>query len=89
MVGNLQCLLAVVGLADEEVVNIHTQFLCIEAVERMLCIDERSHTACLLTLGNGMDGQCGLTRRFWAEDFDDTSLGIAAHTQCGVQSNRA
>ena len=61
MIGNLQCLLSVVRLGDKQIINIDTQFGCIETVECMLCIDEGGDATCLLTLGDSMDGQCGLT----------------------------
>ena len=61
LVGNLKCLLTIVGLRDIEVVNIDTQLLCVEAVEGMLSIDECCNAASLLALCNGMDGQRGLT----------------------------
>ena len=86
---NLQCLLTIVWLRDIEVIDIHTQLLCIETVEGMLCIDKGCNTASLLCLGNGVDGQRGLTTRLRTIYLDDTSLGIASHAQCSVQTYRA
>ena len=89
LVGNLQCLLAVVGLADPQVVHVHAQRLGIKAVEGMLGVDDGGYTAHLLGLGDGVDGQGGLTRGFGTVDLDDASAGITAHTQCVVKADRA
>ena len=61
LVGNLQGLLAVVGLRYVEVVDVDAQLLGIEAVEGVLSVDECGYAPRLLRLGNGVDGQCGLT----------------------------
>ena len=53
----------------------------------MLGIDEGSNTASLLSLCDGMDGQCCLTRRFRTIDLDDTSPWITAYAQCIVESD--
>ena len=62
IVGNLESLLAVVGLGDKQIVDIHTEFFGIETVEGMLGIDKGGNTSLFLTFGNGMDGQRGFTR---------------------------
>ena len=61
LVCDLQCLLTIVWLADEKIVDVHAQILSIEAVKRVLCIDESCHASRLLTFGDGMDGQRRLT----------------------------
>ena len=82
-------LLAVVGLRDEQVVDIDAQLLGIGAVEGVLGVDECGNTARLLRLGDGVDGQRRLTRRFGTENFDDTSLGVSAHAQRHVERDGA
>ena len=54
LLGNLQGLLTVVGLRNEEVVDIHAEFLGIKTVEGMLGIDDGSHAPLALCLGYGM-----------------------------------
>ena len=61
LVGNLESLLAVVWLRNPEIINIYAKFLCIEAVESVLGIDEGSRTTSLLTFCYSMDSQGCLT----------------------------
>ena len=55
----------------------------------MLCVDDGCYAALLLRLGDGKDGERGLSRLFRAVDFNDTSAGIAAHAECVVKSDDA
>ena len=82
-------MLAVVGLGDEQVVYVYAQLGGIEAVESMFGVDEGGDASGFLGLGDGVDGQRGLTGRFGAVDFDDTAAGITAYTQGHVQSDGA
>ena len=73
VVGNLKGLLAVVGLRHQQIVGVHTKLLGIETIE---C----RYAAFLLALGNGMDGQGGLTGRLGAIYLDDATTGETADT---------
>ena len=55
----------------------------------MLRIDEGGYASGFLCLGDGMDGQGGLTRRLGTVDLDDASAGETAHTEGRVQSDTA
>ena len=55
----------------------------------MFCIDEGCNATFLLALCDGMNGQCGLTRRLWTVNLNDTSFWIAANTQCCIQTDGA
>ncbi len=50
-------LLTVVGLRDQEVINVHPKFFGIKTVKSMFGINKGSNTAGFLCFGNGMDGQ--------------------------------
>ena len=50
--GDLECLLAAVGLGNEKVIDIDAEFLCVFGVERMFSINERRQSADLLSLGD-------------------------------------
>ena len=89
LIGNLECLFAVVGLRNQKAVHVDTQLLCIEAVEGMLGIDECCDATLLLCFGDGMDGERGLTTRLRSVDLDDASLRISAYAECGIQSDGA
>ena len=53
----------------------------------MLGIDECGNTSSFLSLCDGMDGKCGLTRRFRTIDFNDSSLGVAAYAQGHIEGD--
>ena len=88
-VHNLQRLLASVGLADQQVRQLHAQLLGVLHIQRVLGIDKRAGAALLLHLGNHLQRQGGLARRLRAIDFDHTATGQATHAQCNVQAQRA
>ena len=87
MVGNLQCLLTVVGLRNPQIIHIHTQSLGIETVESMLRIDECRYATLLLSLCNSMDCKRCFTRRLRTIYLNDTPTRITAHAERGIQSD--
>ncbi len=89
VVGNLQGLLAVVGLRNEEVVDVNTQFLGVEAVEGVLGVDEGGNAAGFLAFGDGVDGQGGLTGTLGAIDFYDAAAGESSDAQGHVEADAA
>src|SRR5690606_32905565 len=87
-VGNLQCLFAEIGLADQELVSLNAQSLRVGDIERMFGIDEGSNAALSLHVGYSMQHQCRFAARFWSVDLDDASARIAADAQRYVQAER-
>ena len=55
----------------------------------MLSIDKGSNAARLLCLGNSVNGQCGLTRTLGAINLNDTTFGVSAYAQSGVEGDTA
>ena len=53
----------------------------------MFRINKGSYTSSFLRLGNGMDGQSGLTAALRTKNLDDASTRIATHTKGGIQSD--
>ena len=53
-VGDLQRLLAGIGLRDQQVVDIDAELAGIDRIERMLRVDEGADAAALLRLGDGV-----------------------------------
>ena len=45
-IGDFECLFAIIGLRNQQIVDIDSQFLCVEAVECMFSIDECRDAAC-------------------------------------------
>ena len=77
-------LLAAVGLRNEQVVDVDTEFLRVEPVEGMLRIDESRNATHLLSLGNRMNGQRRLTRRLRSVNLDNSSSREASRSKCNV-----
>ena len=88
MIGDFERLLAVVRLRDQQLIDVHPQFLGISAVERMFGIDKRGNAARLLRLGDRMDRKGRFTRRFGTVDFDHAAFRITADTERLVECNR-
>ena len=84
-VGDLQGLLAVVGLGDEQLVDVDADLLRVERVHRMLGVDERAHSAQLLRLGEHVVDQRGLARGLGAEHLDDAPPGHATDPEREVE----
>jgi hypothetical protein len=73
-VGDLQRLLAGVGLRNQQLVHIDAELAGIGRIERMLRIDEGADAALLLHLGDHMQRQRGLARAFRPVDLDGPAL---------------
>src|SRR5207245_1964856 len=69
--GDLERLLAGVGLADEKLVDVDATGTGVTGIESVLDIDERGHPALLLGLGDGVLAKRRLTRRLRTEDLGD------------------
>ncbi len=87
-VGDLQGLLAGVGLADQQIIDIDAEFLGVDRIECMLGIDEGRRAAHLLALGDHLEGERGLARRLRSVDFDDPTTRQAADTERDVERQR-
>ena len=88
-VGDLERLLAVVGLRDQQLVDVDADPLGVQRVHRVLGVDERAHAAELLGLGDHVVDQRRLTGGLRAEDLDDAPARDAADAQREVQRQRA
>src|SRR5581483_6894749 len=71
-----------------QIIDVDSKLLGVSGIERVLGIDERSHTSALLCLGNDLQSNSGFAGRFRAEDLDDAPAGKASHAQCRVKRNR-
>ena len=88
-VGDLERLLAVVGLRDEQLVDVDADLLGVQRVHRVLGVDERAHAAELLGLGEHVVDERRLARGLRAEDLDDAPARHAADAQREVERERA
>src|SRR5258708_5851062 len=76
---------AVIGLRDEEVVDVDAQLARVDGIERMLRVDEGRGAAELLRLGDDVQGHGGLATGFRAVDLDHASAREAAYTEGDVE----
>ncbi len=88
-VGDFQGLLAGIGLADQQFVQIDAQLLGVDRVQRVFGVDEGAGAALLLGLGQDVERQGGLTRAFRSINFDDAAARQAADAKGDVQAQRA
>ena len=79
-------MLAAVRLGNEQLGDVHTQFLGVETVERVLGINDSGDAALFLHLCHGVDSEGGLTGRLRTVDLDDTSFGVTTYAQGVVQT---
>ena len=88
-VGDLERLLAAVGLRDQQILEVDAEPPRVVGVERVLGVDERAHAAGALRLGDRVQRQRGLARRLRAVDLDDASARQAAAAERDVERDRA
>ena len=79
--GDVEGLLARIGLGNEEGFDIDTELAGIDRVEGVFGIDEGCDTAELLGFGNGMQGERRLAGGFGAVDFDDAAAGETSNAE--------
>ena len=85
---DLERLLAVVGLRHQQVVDVDPELLGVFRVERVFGVDERRHAAGPLRLGDHLQRERGLARRFRPEHLDDAAAREAADAQGVVDADR-
>ncbi len=88
-IGDLERLLAGVGLGDQEVLEVDPELPRIDGVERVLGVDEAANAAALLRLGDDMERERGLAGGFRAVNLDDAAARQAADAERDVEPERA
>ena len=88
-IGDFEGLLAVIGLGDQQIIDIHAQLAGVGWVERVLHVDESGDAALLLGFRDDLQRDGGFAGGFRAEDFDDAAAGKAADAQGGIERDRA
>ena len=87
--GDLERLLAGVGLRDEEVVDVDADALRVRRVHRVLGVDEGADAAAALRLGDHVVDERRLAGRLRAEDLDDAAARQPADAEREVERERA
>ena len=88
-VGDLEGLLAAVGLVEQQFVEVYPQLLGVGGVHRVLGVDEEGGAAGLLGVGDDGEAEGGLARAFRAEDFDDAAAGESFPAEGQVEAEGA
>ena len=78
---DLQRLLAVIGLRNQQIVDIDARAFGIDRVEGVLDVDKCRHPALLLRFGDDLQRDGGFAGRFRAEDFADPAARKAADSR--------
>ena len=71
VIGYFQCLLAIVWLGDDELIQVNTELTSIAPVKCVLGIYKSSRASLFLGFGNRVECKSSLTRRFWTKDFNN------------------
>ena len=87
-IGDLQRLLAVVGLGDQQLVGVDADRPRVDRVDRVLGVDEGADPAARLGLGDDVVDQRRLSRGLRAEDLDDPAARHAADAERQVERER-
>ncbi len=88
-IGDLERLLAGVGLRDQQIVDIDPEFSGIGRVERVLGVDKGAGAAALLRFGDHMQRQRRLARAFRAVNLDHPAARQTADAERDVEPERA
>ena len=88
-VGDLERLLAGIGLRDQQIVDIDPELFGIDRVERVLGVDKGAGAAALLRLGDDVQRQRRLARAFRAVNLDDAAARQAADAERDIEPERA
>ena len=88
-VGDLERLLAGVGLGDQQRVGVDAELLRVVGVERVLGVDERRDAARLLRVGDRVQRDRGLAGALRPVDLDDPAARQAADAEGDVEGDRA
>jgi hypothetical protein len=87
-VGDLERLLAGIGLEISRSIGLDTELGCVGDVERVLGVDEGGGAAELLHFGDDLQRQRGLARRFRTVDLDHPAARQSADAQGDIQAQR-
>ena len=87
--GDLQSLLAGVRLAHQQAVHIHPQVPGVHRVQGVLHVDKGGVAPHLLSLGDAVQGQGGLTGRLGPVDLHNAPPGQAPNAQGQIQGKAA
>ena len=88
-VGDLEPLLAGVGLRDQQLADVDAELAGVDGIERVLGVDVGGDAAGLLHLRDDLQAQRRLARRLRSVDLDDAAARQPADAQRDVEAERA
>src|SRR5205085_1190257 len=87
--GDLERLLAVIGLGDEKIIDVYAELAGVDGIHGMFRVDEGGESTELLRLRDDLQSDGGLAGRLGAEDLNHASAREAAGTEGGVKGDGA
>ena len=87
--GDLERLLAGVGLRDQQLVGVDAELLGVDGIERVLGVDEGGDAAQALRLGDDVQREGGLAGRLRPVDLDDAAAREAADARARRRASSA
>ena len=87
-VGDLQPLLAGVGLRNQQIADVDAELAGVDGIERVLGVDVGGRAAGLLHLRDHLQAQRGLAGRFRTVDLHDAAARQAADAERDVETER-
>src|SRR5438309_973651 len=78
-----------IGLRDEEVVNVHAEAAGVAGIERVLGVNESGLATEFLGFGDNLQSERGLAAGFRAVDFDDAAAREPANSESGINREAA
>ena len=88
-VNDFQRLLAGIGLADQQVLQVDAQLLCVLDVQRVFSVHEGALAALALHFGDHLQRQRGFAGGLRPVNFDHPSARQTAYAQGNIQAQRA
>src|SRR5215470_9348971 len=87
-VGNLERLLAGIGLGNQQFVDVDAELASVGRIEGMLGIDESAGPTSPLSFGDDMQSQGRFTGALWSVYLDDTAARQAADAKRDIEAER-
>ncbi len=84
-IDDVERLFARIGLGYVKFVQIYAEVLCVNRIERMLCVDECRNPAHFLRLRDGVKRNGGFTRRFGTVDLHDSAARQSADPERQIE----
>ncbi len=83
---DLKSLFTGIWLRAQEVINVYTEFSCVDWIKSMFGIHECTGQTLTLSFGNNRKSEGSFTRGLWPVDLDNTTTRQTTHAQSDVET---